>query len=524
MDRRRLLQYGWGAPLAALLAACGGGGSGGEPEPAPSPSPSPSPSPPPPPPAPPPPSGGPSASDWEALGAQLQGQLIRPGHADYERLRRPANARFDALLPQALIRCAATADIRAGLAFARRLQLTVVPRGGGHSYIGNSTGTGLVIDAGAMDSVRLDGELAIVGAGAKLSDVYEGLISQGRCIPSGSCVTVGIAGITQGGGFGVIDRAYGLTCDVLRSARVITADGTELLCSENQNADLFWALRGGGGGNFGIVSEFTFQTHALTPLVQFSANFALADLPAVLAAWSQWPKSMPDQIWSQLVVSANGCALWGFNIGDEAALQPHWQNLLSQIGRTPSSRALVARSYREVMLGDCASLSPAQCHLPGQNSAGVLRRVAMAASSDFFDSLADPQGMAAALSTAVLERRSAGRPGTVIMNLMGGAVGRVAADASAFVHRQALFSAQYYAEYSPLASSSEVSEGEQWAHGMRQLMRPWSSGRAYQNYLDALISDPEQAYYGSNLARLKQIKAKFDPTALFKQAQGINAV
>ncbi|MCV2357553.1 FAD-binding oxidoreductase [Paucibacter sp. TC2R-5] len=501
--------------MAAMLAACGGG-SGDASGPAPPPAPGPAPAT-----APPSPSGGPSASEWDALAAQLKGPLIRPGHSDYERLRRPANARYDALLPQALIRCAGSADIQAGLAFARRLSIAVVPRGGGHSYIGNSTGSGLIIDVGPMDSVRLDGDLAIVGAGAKLADVYESLIAQGRCIPSGSCVSVGIAGITQGGGFGVIDRAYGLTCDALRSARLTTADGAELLCSDSQNADLFWALRGGGGGNFGIVSEFTFQTHAVTPLQQFAADFALVDLPAVLAAWSEWPKTMPDQIWSQLVVSPAGCHLWGFSIGDETALRPHWQSLLAKIGRPALSSSQTSRNYREVMLGACTSLSPAQCHLPSQNSAGLLGRVAMAASSDFFDSLADPQGMAAALSAAVLARRSAGRPGTVIMNLMGGAIGRVASDATAFVHRQALFSAQYYAEYSPATSGSELSDGEQWAHGMRQTLRPWSSGRAYQNYLDALITNPEEAYYGSNLARLKQIKARVDPTGLFKQPQGV---
>jgi FAD/FMN-containing dehydrogenase len=511
MDRRRFLHYGAAAPMAAILAACGGG-SAEAPGPAPVPAPAPS-----------PPSGGPSTSEWEALAAQLRGQLIRPGHADYERLRRPANARFDALLPQALVRCAGTADIQAGLAFASRLKLAVVPRGGGHSYIGNSTGSGLIIDLGALDSVRLDGELAVVGAGAKLADVYASLIAQGRCIPSGSCVTVGIAGITQGGGFGVVDRAYGLSCDALRSARLITADGAELICDESQNADLFWALRGGGGGNFGIVSEFRFQTHGLTPLTQFSATYALSDLPAVLAAWSQWPKTMPDQIWSQLVVSSNGCFLWGLSIGDEAALQPHWQPLLARIGSTPQSTRLQPRSYSEVMLGACTGLSAAQCHLPGQNAAGQLGRVAMAASSDFFDSLSAPQGMAAALSAAMLDRRGTGRPGSMIMNLMGGAIGRVAPDATAFVHRQALFSAQYYAEYSPTAAATELAEGEQWAHGMRQLMRPWSNGHAYQNYLDALITNPEEAYYGSNLARLKQIKAKFDPAGLFKPAQGITA-
>jgi FAD/FMN-containing dehydrogenase len=492
-DRRHFLKCSLGASAAAFLKSSGSG-TGGEAPHAQAPAPV--------------PNHEPSAGAWDALAAQIQGQLIRPGHVDYERLRRSANARWDVMRPQALLRCAGAADIQAGLSFARSLKVEVVPRSGGHSYLGNSTGGGLVIDVSAMNGVRLDGDLAVVGAGAKLWDVYKALISQGRCIPSGSCGSVGISGITLGGGFGVVDRAYGLTCDVLRSARLITADGTELFCDATRNPELFWALRGGGGGNFGIVTEFTFQTHAVTPLQQFSASFTLADLHNVLTAWSQWPLGLPDHIWSQLRVSANGCFLKGVSIGDRADLLPHWQGLLSRIDRRPLNTRIQSCSYRELMLE------------PSQSADGPLNRIAMAASSDFFDRLNDPQGMALALSAALAGRRN---PGLVTLNLMGGAIGRIAVDATAFPHRSALFSAQYIAKYDPLASSAQINEGEQWAHGMRDVLRAWSSGRAYQNYPDALITDPEQAYYGGNLARLKQIKALFDPTALFNQPQGISA-
>lgn len=518
MERRRFLSWAAGGTVAACLPACGGGGGDDGPAVAPAD-----------PPLDPAPSGGPSRADWEALARQLQGRLLRPGEADYEQGRVAANTRYDALRPIALVRCAAPADIGTALAFARRQQLAIVPRGGGHSYIGNSTGAGLVIDVGPLDAVRLDGEIATVGAGAKLADVYAQLIARGRCVPSGSCLSVGIAGITLGGGFGVLDRAHGLGCDALLGAQMIGADGLPIDCDAERNADLFWALRGGGGGNFGIVSAFSFRTHALTPLTQFQALFGLDELPAVMSAWQAWPHTMPDAIWSQLVLApqngpagAAGCYLWGIGVGEAASLAPHWQALLQRIGRAPASSAVQPRSYAEVMLGACAGLSAAQCHLPSQHPAGRLGRVAMVASSDFFDGTLPAAGMQA-LAGAIQQRRGAGRAGSIVMNLMGGAIARVAPEATAFAHRRALFSAQYLAEFAPGTAAATLDEAAQWTHGMRAVMQAWSSGRAYQNYLDALIPDPEQAYYAGNLARLKQLKARYDPTALFRQAQGITA-
>lgn len=491
MERRQFLALG-GA--AAWTAGCGGGGS-----PAPAPSPA-------------PPAGG---TDWGGLAGQLQGPLLRPGQADFDRYARAANARYDTLQPQAIARCASSADVTAALAFARQQQLGFTARSGGHSYLGASSGSQLLIDMGTLDSVHLDGDRVTVGTGAKLSDVYDSLITAGRCIPSGSCVSVGIAGITLGGGVGVLDRAHGLSCDSVLSARVVTADGQLLDCSDTLRPDLFWALRGGGGGQVGLVTSLTFQTHAVAPLTQFGATFTLAELPAVLAAWQAWPQTMPDAIWSQLALSGQGLRLWGIAIGDAAFVQPHWSALLARTGRTPADAAMQARSYRDVMLGGCAALSRAQCHLPSQNASGVLGRVAMAASSDFFDAPLDAAGIEA-LRTAMQLRRDSGRAGAVLLNLMGGAIARVAPDATAFAHRRALFSAQYLAELPAGTAAATLDEAASWTHGMRTTMQPWSSGGAYVNYLDGLLTRPAEAYYGANLARLRQVKQSYDPTGVFK--------
>jgi FAD/FMN-containing dehydrogenase len=497
MERRRFV-LGLGG--AAAWSGCGGGG-GDSAAPAPAPSPAPAPA-----------SSGP---DWDALSRQLQGSLLKPGQADFNRLAHGANARYDALLPQAIARCAGAADVAAALAFAQQQKIAFTTRSGGHSYLGASSGSSLLIDVGGMDSVQLDGERATVGAGAKLVDVYDTLISAGRCIPSGSCVTVGIAGITLGGGIGVLDRAYGLSCDALLSALVVTADGQQLECSATQRPDLFWALRGGGGGQLALVTSLSFQTHAVAPLVQFGASFNLAELPAVMAAWQAWPQTLPDTVWSQLALSGQGIYLWGIAIGDTVSVQPLWDGLLARIGRTPPDSFLQARSYRDVMLGGCTALSRAQCHLPSQNASGQLGRVAMAASSDYFDTALDAAGIAA-LGTALTQRRDSGRAGSVLLNLMGGAIGRVAPDATAFAHRRALFSAQYLAEFQVGTPAATLDEAAAWTHGMRTALQAWSSGGAYVNYLDGLLANPAEAYYGANLARLRQLKQAWDPAGLFK--------
>lgn len=184
MDRRAFIAASAGALASSWLSGCGGGGgSAGTPV------------------APPPP--GPSLGVYASLASQMKGQLLVAGSPGFDAFRLPANARYDSVVPQALARCAAPEDVVAAVNFARANQIRFTPRSGGHSYLGASTiAAGLVIDTGPMDSVRMDGDIAVVAAGAKLADIYRALLAlpQPRLLPSGSCPTVGISGIALGGG------------------------------------------------------------------------------------------------------------------------------------------------------------------------------------------------------------------------------------------------------------------------------------------------------------------------------------
>ncbi len=516
MKRREFLGATGAAALA--LAGCGGsggtGGTGGSSE---SGGGTPTP----------PPNGGPAASDWQGLAASLTGSVVLQSSSNYEQVRVVFNASFDNVFPQAVVQCASSADVSQALAFAQKFKLPLAARSGRHSYAGYSTTSGMVIDVGNMNTITLAGSSATIGAGAKLADIYSQLGAAGLSIPSGSCPTIGIAGITQGGGIGVVDRAYGLTCDKLISAQIVTADGKLVECDANNNSDLFWALRGGGGGNFGIVTSFTFQTFTTGDLTSFSAQFNFSDAAAVLNAWQTWPQTLPDTVWAGLVLGAYGSpgsppyvGVSGYFIGTPGDFSPYWTQFLAAAGATPISPSIVATNFVDAMLSGCNGITVSQCHLAGETPDGEYPRSPFAASSDFFNA-ALPQAGIEAMLQAMSTRQAAGKSGLVIMDLMGGAIAKVAPDATAFVHRNAIFSAQYYADFALGTDAATVAEAQTWANGMRSVMQSWSSGEAYQNYVDPLLTNPLQAYYGSNLARLQQVKQKYDPNGVFGFAQAI---
>ena len=499
MDRRRLLAAG---AATALLAGCGGASD---------------PAPPPPPP--------PTGPDWAGLAKQLQGQLLRPGGPGFATAAPVFNMLYDATVPAAVVRCASALDVSMALGFARRNGLAVTPRSGGHGYTGDATCTGLVIDVGPLASISVDAAAgtATIGAGVKLVDVYDQLASQGVCIPSGTCPTIGIAGITQGGGVGVVDRAYGLTCDRLLSADVVLADGSLVTCDATSHPDLFWALRGGGGGNFGVVVSLTFATFATADVTSFVASFAWADAAAVIAAWQAWPATLPDTAWSGLVLGSStalasqpGLQVAGWFLGSPADFAPIWSQFLAATAATPTSQRVQASTFRDAMLSSCQGHSVPECHLASETSGGLVARTAFVATSDFFDAALPPAGIQALVDAVAAQQGL--RSFVVLLDLMGGAIARVAADATAFVHRDALFSAQYYL---PGLHPDQAPAARAVATALRATMSPWSSGEAYQNYLDPDLADWQQAYYGANWARLTLVKSAYDPQQVFRPAQGI---
>ena len=454
----------------------------------------------------------------------MQGSVLLPSSAGFTLAAPVFNALYDATVPQALVRVASSSDVALALAFAHANSLALTVRSGGHGYTGNATTTGLVIDVGTLASISVGNGTATIGAGAKLVDVYDQLARQGVCIPSGSCPTIGIAGITQGGGIGVLDRAYGLTCDRLVSAQVVLADGSVVTCDATTHADLFWALRGGGGGNFGVVTSLTFATFATSDLTSFSADFAWADAAKALAAWQAWPRTLPDTIWSGLVLGATAAAtpvieVSGICIGTTADFAPHWARFLAAAGVTPTSQSAQTQPFRDAMLASCNGRTVSECHLASETSDGQVGRGSFVASSDFFDAELPAAGIQALLGQVNAAQGVMGL--LVIMDLMGGAIADVAPDATAFVHRQALFSAQYYIEGGLVVAPSTVAAARLAVTTARATMKPWSNGEAYQNYLDPDLQDWQSAYYGANHARLAQVKTTYDPTQVFKPAQGI---
>ena len=225
---------------------------------------------------------------------------MRASDAAYATARRLYNTRYDTLKPSAIAYVKHPADIAECLAFARRYDTPVAIRSGGHSYAGWSSGNGkLIVDVSALSKVGApSGGITRIGAGAKLIDVYEGLGAHGVTIPGGSCPTVGISGLTLGGGHGVVSRAYGLTCDSLVGATLVTADGKTVDCDKSRHPDLFWALRGAGNGNFGVVTELRFRTHPAPRAVMAYMTWPWAKAAKVVASWQKWGPVQADEIWS----------------------------------------------------------------------------------------------------------------------------------------------------------------------------------------------------------------------------------
>ncbi|WP_405999950.1 FAD-binding oxidoreductase [Streptomyces sp. NBC_00829] len=477
-------------------------------------------------------SGTAAAPDWNALARGLDGKLVRPGDAAYPTARQLYNTRFDSLKPAAVAYVAGEDDIKECLAYARAHRVPVSIRNGGHSYAGWSSGNGrLVIDVSPLNHVSADGS---IGAGAKLIDVYNTLARSGRTIPAGSCPSVGVSGLTLGGGHGVTSRAYGLTCDSLTSATLVTADGKVLTASPTRNKDLFWALRGAGNGNFGVVTRLRFRTHPAPPSVTAYLTWPWSKAAAVLSAWQRWGPEQPDEIWSSAHLAAGPgsgaptLSVAAFSLGSESDLRNALDRLADRVGSPARSVSIRRRSYRDAMLGyaGCTTISQAQCHLPGttpgRTKRGALQRETYSAASDFFDRQLSPAGLRALISAAEAFTRispsQGGGGGSIALTALGGAINRVDPLGTAFVHRRSRVLAQYIAAWRPGTAGSAQ---QAWLRNSHASMRRHASGAAYQNYIDPTLTDWRKAYYGPAADRLTRLKKQYDPERVFTFPQAL---
>jgi FAD/FMN-containing dehydrogenase len=398
----------------------------------------------------------------------------------------------------------------------------VAVRSGGHSYAGYSTTNGLVVDLTPFDAISLGSSGHVtVGAGARMIDVEAKLAAHGRAVPSGSCATVGIGGLALGGGVGFASRKFGTTSDNVVSLGIVTADGRYRTCSPTENADLYWACRGGGGGNFGVVTHFVLRTHPVPNVSYFFADWPWQHAADVVRAWQAFAPHAPDELFSvcSLGTGAGGPRVTA--LGQFLGPQQRLRTLLRPLDHVAGLHVTVgSSSYLDAQLrwAGCLGKSVAQCHLVGETPAGTLGRATFAAKSDYVNApLSRP-----AANTIVhwIDRAQAEAFGSaaLLLDSYGGAINRVPRDATAFVHRDALCSGQYLAYWQRAANGARAVS---WLRGFHAAMRPHVSGFAYQNYIDRDLTDWRHAYYGTNYARLRNVKTNVDPNWLFRFAQGI---
>jgi len=437
--------------------------------------------------------------ELRALQAALDGQLITPDSAAYDAARRPALARFHDVRPIAVVSCASTRDVTRTLAFARHSGTHVVPRGGGHCFAGRSSTAGLVLDLSRLDAVtvRPDG-CARIGAGARLAQVYDGLHRSRRAMPAGCGPTVGIAGLTLGGGLGLLGRRHGLTCDALLSARVVLATGRVVDCDLDREPELFWALRGAGGGQLGVVTSLVFATVAEPRATRFELRWPEAAAADVVAGWQGWASEAPDDVTANLsLVAEPGHPLRVVVLGAvlrraEPAIVL-LESLAARVGVRPEIRHRVL-TWRDLKRS-----------FAGQEAQGAVVTVSR---SEFFS---HPMP-ASAVVQLIDELRSGAAPGRRELNLtaMGGAYNRVPAGATAFVHRSERFLLEHVAH-----------DGDQWLGRSWALAHAFASGRVYPNFPDPDLDDWATAYHGGNAERLRAAKRSYDPERLFRFPQAI---
>jgi len=452
----------------------------------------------------------PTPADWAALRARIAGEVVVPGSPGYDQARKPAIARFHDTRPQAVVFCATAGDVAEALAVARRSGLRVVPRSGGHCFAGRSSSPGIVIDVTPMRSVSVTGGattggVATIGAGARLGEVYDALAGQGLTIPAGCGPDVGIAGLTLGGGLGILGRTHGLTCDSLLAARIVLADGQTAACDDAHASDLFWALRGAGHGTFGVVTSLDFRTVPEPATTAFHLTWPYDQAERVIRAWQDWAPAAPGGLAASLLITAAGTRppvvnVFGAMLGDEAATMRLLGELAVHDPATARTKPMPYRDTKRYLagLGDqIAAAGPEEGH--------------SFVKSEFFRRPL-PDGAVAALVAGLGRDLPPGQARELDFSPWGGAYNRVAADATAFPHRDALFLLKQSVTVRPDGDQAAARDwlGRSWA-----AVHPWGSGGAYPNFPDPDLPDPGRAYYLGNYDRLRQVKARCDPSGFF---------
>lgn len=489
-------------------------------------------------------SSGPSAADWNDLARSIRGKVILPGDPLYPSLRLTWNGIYDRVLPQAIVRVADERDVATAVRFAADTGVQPTARSGAHSFAGFSSSTGMIIDVGALNAAHMTPDRSSVraGAGATILDVYRETWNGGQmAIAGGLCPTVGLAGLTLGAGYGMFCREYGMTCDRLVEAQIVTADGQLRTANASENADLFWASRGGGGGNFGVVTSLTYvpipadRTANHTSLV-----FPWSVARRALAEWQAWALNAPYAAWTSISLRTQSpygeaeptIRVEAWHMGPAFEAERLVDELISAVGVPPTLRTDYSGPFLQVKYDEyCAGFKPEECAIQDRTPQGKFPRRGYHSTSDIMmDSYPEP---AAEVIVDAVERRQrqlavefpavpdSEARASALIEPADGAVNRMAPDATAFPFRRTAFIAQFGVRVPVGAPHESVDTAVGWCDDLRSALTPWRSGYLYVNYPDRAVRDWGNAYYAGNFDRLREIKARRDPCNLFRFPQSI---
>ncbi len=443
----------------------------------------------------------------EGLASAVKGRVVGAEASDYDDSRALFNAMIDKR-PAAIVYCVDEGDVAAAIGYGREQGLPIAIRSGGHNGAGlGSVDDGLVIDLSQMNQVTIDGELARVGGGALLKDVLETTHQHGLTLPVGIIGTTGVGGLTLGGGIGHFSRTMGLTIDNLVAATVVLADGSVVQTDAEREPDLFWALRG-GGGNFGVVTEFTFRLHPASVVLAGPVLYDLDDAADVLRWYREFVPAQPDElgIWYGLVSVPPGPPF-----PEELHLRKTAALVVTQAGEEESAALREARSFGTPLLDGVGPVP-----VPVWNTAfdGVYSPGDQWYwRGDFVEEIPDD-----AIDVHVRFHESVPTwKSTMHLYSIDGAASRVGNDETAWGYRHAKWG-QVVAGVDPdPANAGAITE---WCRAYSDALKPYVLEGGYSNFA---MDEPDRVrgMYGANYDRLAQIKAQYDPDNVFRVNQNI---
>ncbi|GAA4536061.1 FAD-dependent oxidoreductase [Mycobacterium paraffinicum] len=438
----------------------------------------------------------PNPTGWEGLSTAIGGQVLLPDNGAFGSAKQVFNTNYNGSTPAAIVTPTSPADVQKAMAFAAAHNLKVAPRSGGHSYIGASTANGVMV----LDLRQLPGGInydagtgsVTVTPATSLYAIHQTLAGAGRGIPTGTCPSVGASGHALGGGLGANSRHAGLLCDQLLSASVVLPGGQAVTASNASNPDLFWALRGGGGGNFGVTTSLTFATFPTTDLDVVNLNFPAEAFAQVLVGWQNWLRTADRNSWALADATVDGmgthCRIMATcPVGSGGSVGAA---ITKAVGVQPTGTENHTFNYLDlVRYLAVGNLNPSPLGYVGGSDVLPVVNAATA------------QGIAKAVDAFP---RGAGRM-LAIMHALDGALADVAPGATAFPWRRQYALVQWYVETGDAAAATN------WLNTAHQAVQPYSVG-GYVNYIEA--NQPASRYFSSNLSRLTAVRQKYDPSRI----------